>query len=100
MILLAIIFQMFSQNLQVAAQISEDWKIKVLVLCLQQMNSFLSRYEDEAQLYEEELRRSWWCLHCYFQHDHHHQQLPDLHRVQSQFKEEVFLKMKGKKACL
>lgn len=50
----AIVFQMFEQNLQVAAQIDSNFKEQVLKLCLKQMNTFLIRYREEAFNYKEE----------------------------------------------
>uniref|UniRef100_A0A674PIY5 Exocyst complex component 3 n=1 Tax=Takifugu rubripes TaxID=31033 RepID=A0A674PIY5_TAKRU len=50
----AIVFQMFEQNLQVAAQINGDFKEQVLKLCLKQMNTFLIRYREEVVVYKEE----------------------------------------------
>uniref|UniRef100_A0AAY4AM53 Exocyst complex component 3 n=1 Tax=Denticeps clupeoides TaxID=299321 RepID=A0AAY4AM53_9TELE len=50
----AIVFQMFEQNLQVAAQINEMFKEQVLMRCLVQMSQFLSRYRDEVIAYKDE----------------------------------------------
>ncbi|XP_061925686.1 exocyst complex component 3 isoform X1 [Entelurus aequoreus] len=64
----AIVFQMFEQNLQVAAQIDGDFKEQVLKLCLKQMNSFLVRYREEAVLYKEEHLRDRQLPQCYVQY--------------------------------
>lgn len=64
----AIVFQMFEQNLQVAAQIDGDFKEKVLKLCLKQMNTFLIRYREEAVSYKEEHLRDRQLPQCYVQY--------------------------------
>ncbi|KAE8291490.1 Exocyst complex component 3 Exocyst complex component Sec6 [Larimichthys crocea] len=64
----AIVFQMFEQNLQVAAQIDGDFKEQVLRLCLKQMNTFLIRYREEAVLYKEEHMRDRQLPQCYVQY--------------------------------
>ncbi|XP_063741611.1 exocyst complex component 3 isoform X2 [Eleginops maclovinus] len=64
----AIVFQMFEQNLQVAAQIDGDFKEQVLKLCLKQMNSFLIRYREEAMTYKEEHLRDRQLPQCYVQY--------------------------------
>ncbi|XP_049603160.1 exocyst complex component 3 [Syngnathus scovelli] len=64
----AIVFQMFEQNLQVAAQIDGDFKEQVLKLCLKQMNSFLIRYREEAVAYKEEHLRDRQLPQCYVQY--------------------------------
>uniref|UniRef100_A0A1A8R747 Exocyst complex component 3 n=1 Tax=Nothobranchius rachovii TaxID=451742 RepID=A0A1A8R747_9TELE len=64
----AIVFQMFEQNLQVAAQIDGDFKEQVLKLCLKQMNSFLLRYREEAVAYKEEHLKDRQLPQCYVQY--------------------------------
>ncbi|XP_070830716.1 exocyst complex component 3 [Chaetodon trifascialis] len=64
----AIVFQMFEQNLQVAAQIDGDFKEQVLKLCLKQMNTFLIRYREEAIVYKEEHLRDRQLPQCYVQY--------------------------------
>ncbi|XP_039999368.1 exocyst complex component 3 isoform X2 [Xiphias gladius] len=64
----AIVFQMFEQNLQVAAQIDGDFKEQVLKLCLKQMNSFLIRYREEAVGYKEDHLRDRQLPQCYVQY--------------------------------
>ncbi|XP_069046976.1 exocyst complex component 3 [Lepisosteus oculatus] len=64
----AIVFQMFEQNLQVAAQINEAFKEEVLRLCLKQMNSFLFRYREEAIAYKEDHLRDRQLPQCYVQY--------------------------------
>ncbi|TNN42622.1 Exocyst complex component 3 [Liparis tanakae] len=64
----AIVFQMFEQNLQVAAQIDGEFKEQVLKLCLKQMNTFLVRYREEAMTYKEEHLRDRQLPQCYIQY--------------------------------
>ncbi|XP_047224276.1 exocyst complex component 3 isoform X1 [Girardinichthys multiradiatus] len=64
----AIVFQMFEQNLQVAAQIDGDFKEQVLKLCLKQMNSFLMRYREEVVAYKDEHLRDRQLPQCYIQY--------------------------------
>ncbi|XP_010892383.2 exocyst complex component 3 [Esox lucius] len=64
----AIVFQMFEQNLQVAAQIDETFKEKVLKLCLKQMNSFLIRYREEVIAYKEDHLKDRQLPQCYVQY--------------------------------
>lgn len=64
----AIVFQMFEQNLQVAAQIDGDFKEQVLKLCLKQMNTFLIRYREEAVTYKEDHLRDRQLPQCYVQY--------------------------------
>lgn len=64
----AIVFQMFEQNLQVAAQIDGDFREQVLKLCLKQMNSFLLRYREEVVVYKEEHLRDRQLPQCYVQY--------------------------------
>ncbi|XP_026170053.1 exocyst complex component 3 isoform X1 [Mastacembelus armatus] len=64
----AIVFQMFEQNLQVAAQIDGNFKEQVLKLCLKQMNSFLMRYREEVVAYKEEHIRDRQLPQCYVQY--------------------------------
>lgn len=64
----AIVFQMFEQNLQVAAQIDADFREQVLKLCLRQMNSFLIRYREEVVLYKEEHLKDRQMPQCYVQY--------------------------------
>ncbi|XP_070775564.1 exocyst complex component 3 [Enoplosus armatus] len=64
----AIVFQMFEQNLQVAAQIDGDFREQVLKLCLKQMNTFLIRYREAAVAYKEEHLRDRQLPQCYVQY--------------------------------
>ncbi|XP_046884103.1 exocyst complex component 3 [Hypomesus transpacificus] len=64
----AIVFQMFEQNLQVAAQIDDTFKEKVLQLCLKQMSSFLIRYKEEAIAYKEDHLKDRQLPQCYVQY--------------------------------
>ncbi|KAM9789548.1 exocyst complex component 3 [Neosynchiropus ocellatus] len=64
----AIVFQMFEQNLQVAAQIDANFREQVLKLCLKQMNTFLVRYREEAVMYKEDHLRDRQLPQCYVQY--------------------------------
>lgn len=64
----AIVFQMFEQNLQVAAQIDGDFREQVLKLCLKQMNTFLLRYREEVVNYKEEHLKDRQLPQCYIQY--------------------------------